>query len=480
MKITEDFIIQFTGNSSTVSRGKKLVSDLVQLNVSDDNKLIFGSCKGSGKKNYECSVDFISEDKPIPRCTCPSRQIPCKHVVALLYAKEQNKQFEVADIPEDIISKRGKIEKKEQNKEVKKAEASKPSKMTKAKATTAIKKCKAQLDGIDFADKMLNNIVLSGLYSIDAQTEKNYDEQVKELGNYYIKGIQSAFIQLMLELKYSRAEQTFDKAVEHVNYIYALLQKSRTYLEDRISDYEAFPEMTNKSENMRLNSPIEEQMGYAWKLTELMQIGSYIQNADMIQLAFNCVENNASKQWEDQGIWICLNNGKIYFTYNYRPFRAKKYVREEDSFFQLLNTENLYIYPGDKNPRARWETMTQRDIVQNDLIKAQSFAEKDYSNVIKEVKNQIKSPLADKNPVFLLHVNKVMQTPNNKLVLLDENDNQIVLKLEMFGDLIMKVSKEQIIGHALAVKFDYDINDDMLYAVPLSLVNDNNVIRFFY
>ena len=42
---------------------------------------VWGLCKGSGSKPYQTCVDL---DDPAFRCSCPSRKIPCKHVLGLL------------------------------------------------------------------------------------------------------------------------------------------------------------------------------------------------------------------------------------------------------------------------------------------------------------------------------------------------------------------------------------------------------------
>lgn len=44
--------------------------------------LLWGRCQGSGKKSYQVCVDLSG---PAFRCSCPSRKIPCKHVVGLMH-----------------------------------------------------------------------------------------------------------------------------------------------------------------------------------------------------------------------------------------------------------------------------------------------------------------------------------------------------------------------------------------------------------
>ena len=52
------------------------------------------------------SIDFAVPQRPVYRCTCPSRQFPCKHVLSLLYALVERKTFTSADVPEELAAKR--------------------------------------------------------------------------------------------------------------------------------------------------------------------------------------------------------------------------------------------------------------------------------------------------------------------------------------------------------------------------------------
>lgn len=480
MKITEDFIIQFTGNASAVANGRKLAAkgSYSDLSTSGDESLIFGSCAGSGKNPYQCSVDFTDEASPVPRCSCPSRQIPCKHAVGLLFCRLNGAVFTTREIPEEVKAKREKIQKrKEKSNE---AIVEKPRTFTKAKAAAAIKKCRAQLEGLALAEKILHNIVLSGLHSMDAGQQKQLMVQVKELGNYYIGGVQAEFTELLAAAREGQTQQSFTGAVERVNKCYALLKKGKTYLECKIADYEAFPEMTATAEKDMLHSAIEEQLGYAWKLSELKEKGLYREQTELLQVAFNCYEETGRRQWVDEGIWFSLADGEIYKTYNYRPFRAARYIREEDSCFQITAVSELHIYPGDKNPRVRWDKSTLRDTGSADFQQILTFGEHDFAAVIKQVKGQIRSPLNDKHPIFLLHPAEYRESGQGQMVIVDQAGVSVPLRLELFGDLLKRISRQQVEGGALVCRFAQDPEDEVLYAVPLAAVSADGMVRFYY
>ncbi len=49
--------------------------------IGADERVIWGSCQGSGAEPYDTAVDHVGVGF---RCTCPSRRTPCKHALALL------------------------------------------------------------------------------------------------------------------------------------------------------------------------------------------------------------------------------------------------------------------------------------------------------------------------------------------------------------------------------------------------------------
>ncbi|MDR3094730.1 MAG: SWIM zinc finger domain-containing protein [Bacteroidales bacterium] len=480
MDITQQQIENIAPNADAAKNGRDLVRQgkFANLKISADKTVIWGECAGSGKKPYSTSFDFSNEGNPVGRCSCPSRQFPCKHAVGLLYAYvQQADKFAAADIPEDILSKREKIEKKQekktQEKESIKEKAEAPKKVNKA---AVVKKIDAQLSGIAIAEKMLNDIVLTGLSSIDKKFEATLQGQIKELGNYYINGIQTAFNDLLLERAEVKNEE-YTRVINQINYIAELLKKSADYLAKKKENPEAPPELT---------SAIEEQIGYIWKLIELMQNGLYEENGEIVQLSFNNYEDQARKEFVDEGFWINLKTGKIYRTRNYRPYKAAKYIKEDDSLFTALQMKELFIYPGDQNPRVRWEAenTTQRALTPADLQRIIAYASANYAETIKSVKGTIKNPLMDKHPVVLLLLNKAYIKGDN-LVVEDEQGNTLTLAdidPTAFSPAthLKAILPAQPKGLALTVMINNDVQTGLFSAQPISLVTPEKIIRLLY
>ena len=484
MELNNSYIDSLAPNASAIKNGKSLAKkSFTKLCISADETLLFGECAGSGKKPYICSMDFLDEANPVPRCSCPSRQIPCKHTLGIMYAYADGAKFEEGEIPEDVTSKRGKIEKRKETK----AEKIKDSKEllkppTKAKITSEKKKIDSMLDGIEMADRLLESIVQTGLGSIDAPALKNINDQIKQLGNYRINGIQTAFNELAIQIKDGGE---FEGAIKQILYLQVLLKKSKTFLNDKKSDEQNITRLDT-------SSAIEEQIGHVWKLEELAAYDKLIENAEIIQLSFYSGHDAALRAYVDEGFFICTNaesNAGIIFTKkNYRPVKAAKYIAEDDTVLGVLEIPQLYLYPGDMNPRGRWDGYTQRDAVKNDYKKIKEFASNDFSATIKAVKNQIKSPLSDKNPVALLKISEIKLMAdakgNEALEITDEKgarqglfDNGHI-KHETIAALksIIGLAK----GNALLVMYENDIASGNLFAKPLSLVTDDKIIRLVY
>ena len=113
-QITEQQITAYAANLTAAANGKKISQKggFLRLEASPDDTFFLGECTGSGAQNYITSVDFLDPAQPVFRCTCPSRQIPCKHNLALLYEMMSGKPFAIRAIPEDIQQRRQKKEAK--------------------------------------------------------------------------------------------------------------------------------------------------------------------------------------------------------------------------------------------------------------------------------------------------------------------------------------------------------------------------------
>jgi hypothetical protein len=479
MNITLQGIELLVTNISAAKNGKDLASKnrFFNLKISADGSLIWGECVGSGTNPYFCSADYIDEHKPVFRCNCPSKQFPCKHSVGLLYAFAQGLKFAVAEIPAEIINKRNKIKQREEKNVQEemnvKVQASKQSDKPK-NPKSIIRKVEAQLSGVEVAQKLLQNIVQTGLSSIDATAKKTIAGRIQELGNYHIEGIQLAFNNLLVELDYVKGDEYTD-VISQLNYISALLKRSREYLTAKKENPESKPELT---------SAIEEQTGYVWKLADLMKYGMYEKNAEIIQLSYNSYDDAGRKAFIDEGYWFNFSSEKIYKSKNYRPYKALRYIKEDNTCFEILQIPELFVYPGDVNPRARWESQKLRLVTGDDRIKVINAASADYAEVVKTAKSTIKNPLMEKNPVVLLRLNRAYMAGDH-IVLEDRQKNRLtVVDLPEYQIYTEASLKSILPGNcdniALTAMINNNIKTGMFSVTALSLIVPGKIIRLLY
>ena len=111
MQITESFIRLQAPNPAAAGNGLALSKrgKFTSLGCSSDGSTFWAECAGSGSKPYRVSVDFSrGEEQPVCRCSCPSRQFPCKHALGLMFEIAAGRQFTEGEIPADLAEKQAK------------------------------------------------------------------------------------------------------------------------------------------------------------------------------------------------------------------------------------------------------------------------------------------------------------------------------------------------------------------------------------
>ena len=478
MNVTEAFVDGLALNASAIKNGRDLMkkNSFPLLCVSEDGAVLFGECKGSGKEPYRCSADFANAANPVFRCSCPSRQFPCKHILGLLYAYADGRTFQTAPIPADLQEKRDKAEKREEKKKQAAATTKEAPVKRRTNKSTLAKKAAAQLEGIEIAEKVVRHIAQSGFGSLDPKSLQLLEDQAKQLGNYYIPGIQATMNELLLLLRSDIGkEERYSYAMEKLLVLHVLLKRSREHLQKRTEDPDT---------PMDTETTLEERIGHAWQLAELRECGLALDGTELLQLAFRSYADEARGEYVDEGSWMELKTGQIYTTRTYRPFRAAKYIREEDSFYDVLQAVDPVRYPGDINARIRWEEAVPRETVPSDYARVLGFAKNSIPESVKLVKNQIKNPLSDKHPVLLIRFASLLHS-NDKYAIVDEAGNRLVLKdirhlahpttglLPMLNEIWLK-------DQAILVMFEHDMEQGTLAAQPLSIVTGESLIRMMY
>lgn len=477
--IDEAYVDSAAPNADAAKNGRGLVlkNKLSNLHVSDDGALIFGECQGSGKEPYKVSCDFARPDQPTHRCSCPSRQLPCKHCLGLMYAYAQNKKFTPAPVPADLAAKREKLAARVEKKAV---EADKPKQVNQA---ALAKKVKAQLAGIDTLERLTHDLVRLGIGNMNAKLANQMAKQADQLGDAYLPGARAAlyrYLQLFSdeegdfeEKPAAQAEKVFSEALDQLARLHAIIKQGRAYLNKRLED----PNLA-----VPTDTPIAAWVGHAWHLTDLKACGLVEQNAELVQLAFNSHDDRAREEFVDTGIWMTLGTGKVRVTQTLRPYKAAKFIKSDDSFFQVAQVKELCVYPGGVNPRVRWDGMVPRPLEPKDLATVRGHGQPDFATAIKEVKGTLKGPLADKTPILALNFKTIGQV-GDAFVAEDAKGERLVLTDAGMAEeppschLLPLLPKEALSGQTLIARFRHDLDTRKLQIKPLSIVTPTTIVR---
>lgn len=468
--INEELIRSLAPNQNAITNARKISSSggFLSLHQTEEKDLIFGECKGSGKSNYQTSVDF-SGDAPVFRCSCPSRQFPCKHGVAILFEWVNGKNFEVAEVPEDVAKKRDKIEKRKEK--AKEGTTSQPSKTSIAAAK---KKLQKQLEGLDLAETFVTDLLNRGVSSINGSSSASYKNLAKQLGDYYLPELQAIMMEIIT------AEEDLSKQPDdnEINRLVALcvrlsssVKKSREYIQTKL-----------ETDNVALEDTIlYEAMGGIWKLSQLREVGLYKENARLVQLLFQVIQDDMHQANIETGYWIDLDSGEISRTENIRPYKSAKYIKAEDSSFGIYYIPDLYRYPGGMNRRIRWEAMEQKALEEKHYREILTKAEESIGAAVKKAKNELKNTLSKEACAMLIPFERITFAKEDGHGVLEYQGERIALKeTEHYPETckVLSVEPENLLKQgALLGEVFYDDNQRQIYLCPLSIVTESAIVE---
>jgi len=486
ISIDEAFVDAAAPNAEAIKNGRALAAkgQLSALRRSSDGSLLFGNCAGSGKLPYQCSADFANPQKPVFRCSCPSRQFPCKHCLGLMYAFAAGKPFAEDEVPAELAAKREKALVQAEKRSEKASEAPKPKKINKSALK---KKIHAQLEGLGILESLISDIVRRGLGSLDAKAALEIDRQAKQLGDAFLPGAQGVLNEFTALFRAADGrfrpddsaggrETVYREGLERLTRAHAMAKRGREYLEARAADEDLKPDTSTS---------IAAWLGHAWQLAELEEQGCAETDAELVQLSFEIETNHARQQDMDVGVWFHRGSGKLYRTLNIRPWKASAYIRQDDTQFQCVQTPKLFRYPGEGAPRVRWDAATFRPVTPDDLAQIRNAASPAIADVVKIAREQLKSPLGERSAWALIQFARlgkvgdafVLQDCSGaRIELVNPSVSQRPPALPLFASLPAAAFENQTLLGCLR----QDWERDRLVMEPVSLVSPQGITRLGY
>ena len=150
-----------------------------------------------------------------------------------------------------------------------------------------------------------------------------------------------------------------------------------------------------------------------------------------------------------------------------------------------MTCAELCVYPGNLNPRVRWEASEPRPATSADYTSAREHAKSDLKSVIKEVKTQLRSPLGDRHPFALIRF-RALGCAGEDIIIEDQTGERLVLADDQFpGEpatlpLLPMLPRAARHDQVMLARFHHDLDSQKLRAKPLSVLTENEIIRLAY
>src|SRR5262245_50475204 len=348
--LTEETVQRSAPDDQVLHSGRDLMRKKSFLNpaVSPDGTWLLAQCKGSGKVPYEVSVDLSVESAPVGRCSCPSRKLPCKHCVGLMFLYlDKPETFGEREPAADLVGKREKATARAEKKAAAEGEEAAPAKPRKVNTAALAKKTQTQKEGLDLLEKLLIDLVAGGQWYEKSRLER-LERQSKQMMDMYLKG---AYVTLQRLIIVGRDGTKSDEektahAADYIAKLWALVQKGRNYLGGKLSPDESQTEA---------DAVMEEVLGTDWRLVDLIEKGYSRKNLQLYELAYERYEDDARQERVEMSHLVEMTGGSVFQAIQYAPFKAKQNPRSQPSYMQPFAVAEAAVYPGFINRRVRWE-----------------------------------------------------------------------------------------------------------------------------
>jgi hypothetical protein len=163
-------------DAASIAAGKKLSASKHWRDLGRSPAAMWGQCQGSAL--YQVKIDL---GQPAYNCTCPSRKLPCKHVLGLMMlSADVPVAFAATEPPEWVVAW---LEKREATakKRAEKKEASPKPVDAAAQAKRAAQREEKVLAGLARLDLWLDDLVRNGLAGLERSAASIWETEARRL-----------------------------------------------------------------------------------------------------------------------------------------------------------------------------------------------------------------------------------------------------------------------------------------------------------
>lgn len=228
MNLSEAQIESLSPNPAAFSAGKKLSSRQQWVSVAANERVIWGAIKGSGKSPYLVQIDTTVIAY---KCTCPSRQFPCKHSIGLLLLHAANQSaFEKTEEPEWVtewISKRAAREQKKEEEETATRTVEEQEKLDKNREKTQLNRLAGVLAGVAELELWLKDLVRIGFLQLPDKPQAEFEKVAARMVDAKAPGL-GGWVKAYTRLRYDN-QQWQQEAMGITAKLFLLVRALRNY-----------------------------------------------------------------------------------------------------------------------------------------------------------------------------------------------------------------------------------------------------------
>lgn len=386
--------------------GSKLSAPAKWNEFGHSQRAMWGIIKGSGKKPYFTEIDL--QDIAY-KCSCPSRQFPCKHSLALMLLFTELNDKEQSQEPDWVIEWVDKRRKKAEPKEAKIRTPEDEKKSEKAKEKRQQDRSKLVDVGVQELNLWLSDLIRAGLLELPNKPPEYYETIAARMVDAKAPGL-AGLIKSLGQVNFSSTDEWLDEATSIIGKINLLIQ--------------SWKNINNLPEDWQIS--IKNLIGWNQLAKELSadKQATTIKDHWIVlgQEKQDLPDNLVVLRTWLQGIKSDKSALILNFGTQFAPLKNTMIVGS------IINAE-IAFFPGHTHQRGIVKNNVE---FVNDLSKQPSFHNNFISLIDEKRKKELENPWLD-NEVFLVENIRLIKQGQNWFLL--DTDDHLIPTIDEFNDL---------------------------------------------
>lgn len=227
MTLSEQQIESLAPNPAAFLAGKKLSGKESWQGFAKNDRVMWGEIKGSGKSPYLVQIDSLDIAY---KCTCPSRQFPCKHSIALMLLHLQhNSIFQQKEEPEWVTSWMDKrVAKEKKLEEPVERTDDELAELEKSREKTQVARFNSVMAGVAELELWLKDLVRIGFLELPNKSTAEFDKVAARMIDAKAPGL-AGWVKMYTRINYEQADEWQNEALVITAKLFLLVRTLKNY-----------------------------------------------------------------------------------------------------------------------------------------------------------------------------------------------------------------------------------------------------------